>query len=87
MSIVLFADDVMLLAERKEDMETNLRELKKAMSTWGMKIHWGKTEVMVVSRQGEECKVYVNEKEIEQVQNMKYLGTILSADETCEEEI
>ena len=32
-SIVLFADDVMLLAERKEDMETNLRELKKAMST------------------------------------------------------
>ena len=52
-----------------------------------MKIHWGKTEVMVVSRQGEECKVYVDEKEIEQVQNMKYLGTILSADGTCEEEI
>ena len=47
-SIVLFADDVMLLAERKEDMETNLRELKKAMSNWGMKIHWGKTEVMVL---------------------------------------
>ena len=87
MSIVLFADDVMLLAERKEDMETNLKELKKAMSNWGMKIHWGKTEVMVVSRQGEECKVCVDEKEIEQVQNMKYLGTILSADGTCEEEI
>ena len=70
-----------------EEIETNLRELKKAMSNWGMKIHWGKTEVMVVSRQGEECKVYVDEKEIEQVQNMKYLGTILSADGTCEEEI
>ena len=42
-----------------------------------MKIHWGKAEVMVVSRQGEECKVCVDEKEIEQVQNMKYLGTIL----------
>ena len=48
-----------------------------------MKIHWGKTEVMVVSRQGEECKVYMDEKEIEQVQNMKYLGTIQSADGTC----
>ena len=33
------------------------------MSNWGMKIHWGKTEVMVVSRQGEECKVYVNERD------------------------
>ena len=48
-----------------------------------MKIHWGKTEVLVVSRQGEECKVCVDEKEIEQVQNMNYLGTILSADGTC----
>ena len=36
---VLFADDVMLLTERKEDMETNLRELKKAMSNWGKKKH------------------------------------------------
>ena len=49
-SIVLFADDVMLLTERKEDIETNLRELKKAMSNW-VKIHWGKTKVMMVSRQ------------------------------------
>ena len=56
MSIVLFADDMMLLTERKKDMETNLRELKKATSNWGMKIHWGKTKVIVVSRQGEECK-------------------------------
>ena len=86
-SVVLFADDVMLLTERKEDMEANLRELKKAMSYWGMKIHWGKTKVMMVSRKGEECKVCVDGEEIEQVQNMKYLGAILSADGTCEEEI
>ena len=86
-SVVLFADDVMLLTERKEDMEVNLRELKKAMSNWGMKIHWGKTKVMMVSRKGEECKVCVDGEEIEQVQNMKYLGAILSADGTCEEEI
>ena len=86
-SIVLFADDVMLLTEREEDMETNLRELKKAMSNWGMKIHWGKTKVMVVSRQEEGCKVCVDGEEIEHVQNMKYLGAILSAGGTCEEEI
>ena len=57
--IVLFADDVMQLTERKEDMETNLRELKKAMSNWGMKIHWGKTKVMMVSKQGEHYTVKV----------------------------
>ena len=86
-SMVLFADDVMLLAERKEDMETNLRESKKAMSNWGMKIHWGKTEVMVLVGKEKNAKVCVDEKKIEQLQNMKYLGTILSADGTCEEEI
>ena len=47
----------MLLTDRKKDMERNLRELKKAMSNWGMKIHWGKTKVMMVSKPGEDCKV------------------------------
>ena len=48
--IVLFADDVMLLTERKDNM-TNIKlsELKKVMIKWGMKIHWGKTKVMMVS--------------------------------------
>ena len=38
-SVVLFADDVMVLTERKKSMETNLRELKKEMSNWRMKMH------------------------------------------------
>ena len=84
---MIFADDVMLLKERKENMEANLRDLQKAMSNWGMKIHLGKTKVMTVSRKGEECKMCVDGEEIEQVQNMKYLGAILNADGTCEEEI
>ena len=42
---------------------------------------------MMVSKQGEDCKVCVDGKEIEQVQNMKYLGAILSADGTSEEEV
>ena len=75
-SIVVFADDVMLLTERKEDMKTNLSELKKEMSNWEVKIHWGKNKVMVVSRQGEECKVCVNGEDIKQVHNMKCLGAI-----------
>ena len=56
--LVLFADDVMMLAEKSEDMERNLTEMKKAMDNWGMKIHWGKTKVMMVSRTGDDCKVH-----------------------------
>ena len=84
---MLFADDVMLLTKRKENMEANLRDLQKAMSNRGMKIHLGKTKVMMVSRKGEECKMCVDGAEMEQVHNMKYLGAIPIADGTCEEEI
>ena len=68
-------------------MANNLSEMKKVMTKWGVEIHWGKTKVMMVSRQGEECKVCGDGEEIEEVQNMKYLGPTLSADGTCEEEI
>ena len=47
MQLVLFADDVVMLAEKSEDMERNLDEMKKAMDNWDMKIHWGKTKVMM----------------------------------------
>ena len=71
--LVLFADDVMMLAEKSEDMERNLTEMKKAMDNWGMKIHWGKTKVMMVSRIGDDCKVNVDGQDIAQVEKMTYL--------------
>ena len=55
-------------------MANNLSEMKKVMTKWGMKIHWGKTKVMMVDWEKIE------------VQNMKYPGA-MCADTTCEEEI
>ena len=85
--LVLFTDDVMMLAEKSEDMERNLTEMKKAMDNWGMKIHWGKTNVMMVSRTGDDCKVNVDGQDIAQVEKMKYLGVMLSASGRCDDEI
>ena len=88
MKLVLFADDVMMLAEKSEDMERNLTEMKKAMDNWGMKIHWGKTKVMMVSRTGDDCKcMNVDGQDIAQVEEMKYLGVMLSASGRCDDEI
>ena len=38
-------------------MENILGELKKAMSKWKMKLHWGKTTVMVVGKQPGKCVI------------------------------
>ena len=71
--MVLFADDIVVCTERKEDMERNLAVMKVAMEKWGMRIHWGKTKVLMVSRSGDGCKVSVEGEEVEEVDKLKYL--------------
>ena len=43
-----------MVAEKKENMQRNLDEMKKVMDKW--KMHLGKTRVMIVSRTEEECE-------------------------------
>ena len=71
--MVLFADDIVVCTERKEDMERNLAVMEVVMEKWGMKIHWGKTKVLMVSRSGDGCKVSVEGEEVEEVDKLKYL--------------
>ena len=80
--VLLFADDNVMVTERKEDMQMNLEVLKAAM-----KMHLGKTKVMVVSRVGEGCSVTIDGEKIEEVQSLKYLGSGISADVSCDEDI
>ena len=63
-------------------MERNLNEMKKAIDNWGMKIHWRKTKVRMVSRMGDESKVNIDGQDITKVEKLKYLaiGVMLSAD-------
>ena len=52
-----------------------------------MKMQLGKTMVMVVSRAGERCSETIDSKKIEEVQSLKYLGSSISADGSCDEDI
>ena len=71
--MLLFADDIIMCTEKKEDMERNLVEMKVVMEKWGMSMLWGKTKVMMVSRTDEECKISVEGEEVEEVEKLKYL--------------
>ena len=50
--LLLFADDLMLVAEKDEDAEKNLRMLDEVMEKWRMQINWKKTKVLTVKREG-----------------------------------
>ena len=45
---LLLVDDLMLMAEKDEDMERNLTILDELMTEWKMKINWRKTKAMVL---------------------------------------
>ena len=85
--VLLFADDIVMVTESKEDIQRNLEVLKAAMEKWDMKMHLGKTKVMVVSRAGEGCSVTIDGEKIEEVQSLKYLGSSISADGSSDEDI
>ena len=49
-------------------------------------MHLGKTKVMVVSRVEEGCSVTIDSEKIEEVQSLKYLGSIISTDGSSDED-
>ena len=77
--LILSADDIVMV--------TNLGEMKKVMDKWGMKMHLGKTKVMMVSRTEEDCNLNIEGEDIETVKKLKYLGTMVSSDRLGDEEI
>ena len=85
--LILFADDIVMVTEKEEDMKTNLGEIKKVMDKWGMKMHLGKTKVMMVSRTEEDCNLNIEGEDSETVKKLKYLGVMVSSDGLCDEEI
>ena len=85
--LLLFADDLMLMAENAEDAERNLRVLDEVMGKWKMRINWRKTKALTVKRGGGTCDISVKGEKIAEVKTMKYLGALFNEEGSCEEEI
>ena len=64
---LLFADDLVIVAENEEDIKRNAEVLNEVMAKWKMRINWQKTKVMVVQRGGGTCHLVVDDVEVEAV--------------------
>ena len=84
--ILLFADNIVMVSE-KSNMQRNLDEVKKVMDNWRLKMHWGKTKLMMVSRTEEECNLSIEGKDSEHIKKLQYLGARIGADGKSDEEI
>ena len=85
--VLLFADDLMMMAESEEALQHNMQELNDRLEEWEMKANWQKTRVMRIGRKKDVCTVEVNGQEVKQVEVMKYLGVMISSDGSMDSEV
>ena len=87
-TILLFADDMVLLAESEEDLNELMAEVEAYCREWHLEVNVDKTKVMVTSKDGDKsAKVMYGQTELECVKAYTYLGTVFTADGKWEEEI
>ncbi len=85
---IRFADDQAMTADSEEGLQKLIDNLNDTAGRYNMKINIKKTKVMCVSRTGDQLiNVTLNGQQLEQVTKFKYLGSIITSDGRCSEEI
>lgn len=75
---IRYADDSVLMAESIEDLQNLLDRVNNASEEMGLTINTQKTKVMVISKTDENCHIYLNNTQLEQVHKFRYLGVALN---------
>ncbi len=83
-----FADDQAMVASNQEGLQRMMNILTEVSLEYGMKINTKKTKVMRISRtEREKVKIQIDGKEIEQVTEFCYLGSVITSDARCQKEV
>ena len=76
-NIIAYADDIVLLANNKENLSKLYESFKLKIRSMGLVINQNKSKCMIFKREGLPCKtekLTMNDDELEVVQSYKYLG-------------
>jgi len=83
---VRFADDKAKLSNTAKGQQTLISKLNDVTEEYG--INKKKTKVMLIAKKGNrKVKIIINGDEIEQVKQFRYLGSVITEDGRCEQEI
>ena len=84
-----YADDTAVIANSEEKLQLLMTTLREVCDTYGMKINNKKneTEVKVVAKDPERCLIQRNDIMINQTDTFTHLGTLITEDGRCTEEI
>ncbi|KAK3509854.1 hypothetical protein QTP70_015741 [Hemibagrus guttatus] len=76
---MMFADDIVICSESREQVEENLERWRFALERRGMKVSCSKTEYMCVNEREGSGTVRLQGEEVKKVQEFKYLGSTVQS--------
>jgi hypothetical protein len=82
-----YADDLVLLAKEGKVLQDMIDKLIEIGRCYGMEMNVEKTKVMRISRQPLPVIIMIDQKQLDNVESFKYLGSILTNDRRCTCEI
>jgi hypothetical protein len=82
-----YADELVLLAEEEKVLQDMIDKPIEIGRCYGMEMNVEKTKLMRISRQLLSVKIMIYQKQLENVECFKHLGSILTKDGRCTCEI
>ncbi|KAK3568884.1 hypothetical protein QTP86_019110, partial [Hemibagrus guttatus] len=84
---IMFADDIVICSESREQVEENLERWRFALERRGMKVSRSKTEYMCVNEREGSGTVRLQGEEVKKVQEFMYLGSTVQSNGECGKEV
>ncbi|KAK3525805.1 hypothetical protein QTP70_009059 [Hemibagrus guttatus] len=84
---MMFADDIVICSESREQVDENLERWRFALERRGMKVSRSKTEYMCVNEREGSGTVRLQGEEVKKVQEFKYLGLTVQSNGECGKEV
>ena len=88
---MLFADDIVLMGESREDLNKKLELWREALEVYGLRISRSKTEYMEckfsLRRENSNIEVKIGENILRKVKSFKYLGCIIQDNGEIEHDV
>jgi hypothetical protein len=86
---IRYADDTVLIASNEEDLQKMIDIVSEESIKMGLSLNIKKTECMSISKNKSlpTCNVYINGEPIKQVNRFNYLGSTITSDGRCDEDI
>ena len=84
---MLFADDIVICEETREEVERRLESWRYALERKGMKVSRSKTEYLCVNEGNDDETVTMEDTKVPRVKEFKYLGSTVQESGGCEREV